>query len=99
MLEVRVSDSGEGIPESDLEKVFTKFYQSSQNPGSKPHGTGLGLAIVHHIIEAHGGRIWVESTLGKGSTFVFVLPAKYGGEEFACTEPKESTSRIERQEI
>jgi signal transduction histidine kinase len=99
LLEVRVSDSGEGIPESDLEKVFTKFYQSSQNPGSKPHGTGLGLAIVHHIIEAHGGRIWVESIVGKGSTFVFVLPAKYGGEEFACTEQTESTSRIGQQEI
>ncbi len=92
LLEVRVSDNGEGIPESDLEKVFTKFYQSFLNPGTKQHGTGLGLAIARHVIEAHGGRIWAESTVGQGSTFVFVLPTAYRGEEFACTEQTESTS-------
>jgi signal transduction histidine kinase len=76
---VRVSDTGEGIPESDLEQVFTRFYQSFQNPGKKLQGTGLGLAIARHIIQAHKGRIWVESRIGQGSTFVFVLPTVPGG--------------------
>jgi two-component system sensor histidine kinase GlrK len=74
LLEVRVSDTGEGIPESDLGRVFTRFYQSFQNHGNKHQGTGLGLAIASHIIQAHKGKIWVESRVGQGSTFVFVLP-------------------------
>ncbi|HBZ55895.1 MAG TPA: hypothetical protein DEO88_10860 [Syntrophobacteraceae bacterium] len=98
LLEVRVSDNGEGIPESDLDKVFTKFYQSYLNPATNHHGTGLGLAIARHIVEAHGGRIWAESAVGKGSTFVFVLPTAYRGEEFACTEQTESTSRVKQRE-
>jgi two-component system, NtrC family, sensor histidine kinase GlrK len=81
LLEVRVSDTGEGIPESDLEKVFTRFYQSLQNPGKKLQGTGLGLAIARYIIQAHKGRIWVESRVGQGSTFIFVLPTVARGEK------------------
>jgi two-component system sensor histidine kinase GlrK len=86
LLEVRVSDTGEGIPESDLEKVFTRFYQSFQNPGKKLQGTGLGLAIARHIIQAHKGRIWVESRMGQGSTFVFVLPTIPGGNKQLCLD-------------
>jgi two-component system, NtrC family, sensor histidine kinase GlrK len=98
-LEVRVSDDGEGIPESDLEQVFTKFYQSLTNPGNNKHGTGLGLAIARHVIEAHGGRIWAESIVGEGSTFAFVLPTAYGGEKFACAEQVESISRVTQRQI
>jgi two-component system sensor histidine kinase GlrK len=70
-VEVSVSDSGPGIPAESLSTIFEKFQQVL--PAAK--GTGLGLAIVKHIITSHGGRVWAESQMGKGSTFVFVLPA------------------------
>ncbi len=81
-IEVRVRDNGQGIPETDLEKVFTKFYQSHQDRGQKRRGTGLGLAIARHIVLAHKGNIWVESEPGKGSIFAFTLPVRSeaGGE-------------------
>ena len=73
-VEVSISDSGPGIPEDDLEKVFQRFYQGAGNAGKKFKGTGLGLAIARHIVEAHQGAIWAESRAGQGSTFVFTLP-------------------------
>jgi two-component system sensor histidine kinase GlrK len=73
-VEVRVSDTGPGIPEDDLQKVFQRFYQGSGNTGKKHQGTGLGLTIARHIIEAHNGRIWVQSVVGQGSNFIFILP-------------------------
>jgi signal transduction histidine kinase len=66
-VEVSVSDSGPGIPSEELHSIFDKF----QSPKM---GTGLGLAIVKNIIQSHGGKIWAESTPGKGSTFIFSLP-------------------------
>jgi two-component system sensor histidine kinase GlrK len=75
-LEVRVADTGEGIAEQELEKVFTRFYRSLGNPAGKQQGTGLGLAIARHIIEAHQGRIWAQSRIGQGSTFIFTLPVR-----------------------
>lgn len=80
-VEVRVSDTGVGIQEEDTERIFDKFYQSSQPQGESRQGTGLGLAIARHIVLAHGGRIWVESQVGKGSTFMFTLPVTRAGEE------------------
>ena len=74
VVEVRVSDTGEGIPAQDLENVFDRFYQSVHSGGKRKQGTGLGLAIARHIIEAHNGRIWAESELGRGSTFAFTIP-------------------------
>jgi PAS domain S-box-containing protein len=73
-LEISVTDQGIGIPAEDLERVFDRMYRIEQRltPGVK--GTGLGLAICKGLVEAHGGRIWVESELGKGSTFCFTLP-------------------------
>lgn len=73
-VEIRVSDDGEGIPETDLEKVFTKFFQSPKTRPQRYRGTGLGLAIAHHVVQAHRGSIWVESHVGRGSTFVFTIP-------------------------
>jgi two-component system sensor histidine kinase GlrK len=73
-VEVRVSDTGAGIPAEEVERIFDKFYQSPYHRRERQRGTGLGLAIARHIVEAHGGRIWVESQLGKGSTFVVALP-------------------------
>jgi len=77
---VGVQDFGIGIPESDLERVFDRFYQShggGSSTGSYP-GLGLGLYISAQIVKRHGGRIWVESEQGKGSTFYFELPAGNG---------------------
>jgi two-component system sensor histidine kinase KdpD len=77
-LEVRVSDQGIGIPAHELHAIFDKFYrvQHVRLPWASrpPIGTGLGLAISAGVIRAHGGRIWAESQLGKGATFIFTLP-------------------------
>jgi two-component system sensor histidine kinase GlrK len=72
---VSVSDSGGGIPEESLSTIFDKYEQVFNEGSNKIKGTGLGLSIVKHVIDAHGGKIWVESTLGQGSVFTFVLPA------------------------
>jgi signal transduction histidine kinase len=66
-----VSDTGVGIPEDQCEKVFDEFYQVDRR---RYGGTGLGLTIVKGIIEEHGGRIWVDSEVGRGSTFYFTVP-------------------------
>ncbi len=68
-----ISDHGPGIPESDLERIFERFYKADQ--ARTGGGTGLGLSIAKHLIEAHQGKIWAESTLNQGSTFYFSLPA------------------------
>jgi signal transduction histidine kinase/CheY-like chemotaxis protein len=73
---VSVTDSGIGIAPADHQKVFEKFKQVGDTLTDKPHGTGLGLPICKEIVEHHGGRIWVESELGKGSTFAFAIPAQ-----------------------
>ncbi len=75
---VSVTDSGIGIALSDQPKVFEKFKQVGDTLTDKPKGTGLGLPICKEIVEFHGGRIWVESESGKGSTFSFTLPLKAG---------------------
>jgi signal transduction histidine kinase len=73
-----VSDRGIGIPEDQRERVFDRFYRVDNSAARKAKGTGLGLFIVRAIIEAHGGRIWVDSTPGQGSTFHVVLPRGRG---------------------
>lgn len=70
---VSVQDTGIGIPPADLPHVFDKFYRVEDPQVRDQDGTGLGLAIVKSIVEEHGGRVWAESTLGKGSTFYFTL--------------------------
>ena len=75
MIEVSVADTGAGIPKELLTMVFDKFQQVNFPGAEKFAGTGLGLAIVKHVIQKHGGTVWVESVLGKGSIFSFALPA------------------------
>ena len=70
---LRVSDTGPGIPPADQPYLFDKFFRASNVPENVP-GTGLGLSIVKSIVDNHGGRIWVDSTLGAGTTFTVVLP-------------------------
>jgi signal transduction histidine kinase len=75
-LVVSVSDTGPGISETDREKIFEEFRQAENSATQKKGGTGLGLAIAKRIVELHGGRISVESEVGKGSKFTFTLPLK-----------------------
>jgi len=72
----RVSDTGIGIPEGELENIFTEFQQLDTAITREYSGTGLGLNITKKFVEMHGGRIWAESELGKGSTFFFTIPLR-----------------------
>lgn len=73
---VRVADTGFGIPKDKIDRMFTKFFQVEETKEmARRKGTGLGLTICRQVVEAHGGRIWVESEWGKGSVFSFTLPA------------------------
>ncbi|HEV8311729.1 MAG TPA: GAF domain-containing protein [Burkholderiaceae bacterium] len=74
MLEVAVSDTGIGIAKADFEAVFEEFRQVGRDYTTKHEGTGLGLALTRRFVELHGGRIHVDSELGKGSTFTFTIP-------------------------
>ncbi|MBI3797792.1 MAG: HAMP domain-containing histidine kinase, partial [Deltaproteobacteria bacterium] len=80
-VEVRVADSGIGIPEEDLEKIFERFYQSPSHNGEHARGTGLGLAIARHVVEAHGGKIWAENRSDKGAIVIFTLPIERNHQE------------------
>jgi two-component system phosphate regulon sensor histidine kinase PhoR len=74
-VEISVSDNGPGIPKHEQRYIFEKFYRAVDPARPNVDGTGLGLAMVHHIVAAHGGRITVDSEVGKGATFRIALPA------------------------
>ena len=69
-----VADTGVGIAPEDQARVFEQFGQAGDTLTDTPRGTGLGLPICREIVEHHGGRLWVESEVGRGSTFSFTLP-------------------------
>ena len=77
---VRVSDTGIGIPPEAMPYLFSRFYQVDGSATRRAVGAGLGLYISKQLVEAHGGRIWVESELGRGSTFSFTLPLRSSGD-------------------
>jgi signal transduction histidine kinase len=80
-VEVRVRDTGAGIAAEDRPYVFERFYRADKSRARATGGAGLGLAIARQLVEAHGGRIWVESTGGEGSTFTFALPTSINSQE------------------
>jgi two-component system, OmpR family, sensor histidine kinase VicK len=73
-IQFQVQDEGQGIPVDQLECIFDRFHQVDSSDSRKKGGTGLGLTICRKIIEQHGGKIWAESVLGKGSCLIFTLP-------------------------
>lgn len=73
-IEVWVRDDGPGIPEDSKERIFERFYRVDRARSRDTGGTGLGLSIVKHIVQAHGGEVWVKSEIGEGSTFFLTLP-------------------------
>jgi two-component system phosphate regulon sensor histidine kinase PhoR len=69
-----VADTGIGIPQAEQERIFERFYRVDAARSREAGGTGLGLSIARHIVEAHDGRLWVESAVGEGSHFHFSIP-------------------------
>jgi len=86
-VKVSVRDDGIGIPPRDLSKVFDRFFQVEEHLTRKHGGMGLGLAVAKSMIELHGGRIWVESEVDKGSMFTFLLPVEGGLESAKSASP------------
>jgi len=82
-LSIEIADHGVGIPRSEQEKIFEKFYRVGNGLVHDVKGSGLGLSLVKHIIEAHKGTISVESDVGKGSRFIILLPLAPGDEQSA----------------
>jgi signal transduction histidine kinase len=74
-VQVEVGDTGIGISPEHHDLVFREFAQVDPSPSRRHHGTGLGLTIARRLVELNGGRIWLDSRLGEGSRFFFVLPA------------------------
>jgi signal transduction histidine kinase len=81
VVEVAVADTGPGIAPEDQELIFEEFQQAPVASGGHVEGTGLGLPLSRKLVEIHGGRLWVESAVGAGSTFRFTMPADGSGRD------------------
>jgi two-component system phosphate regulon sensor histidine kinase PhoR len=80
-VELYAADEGPGIPTEDLPRIFERFYRVDKARSREVGGSGLGLSIVRHLTEAQGGQVWVESEIGKGSTFFLSMPGAGTDEE------------------
>jgi signal transduction histidine kinase len=95
-----ITDSGLGIPEENQPHLFEKFYRADRKDIAGIQGTGLGLYISKKIVELMGGQMWVESTVGKGTTFYFTVPIQQPGDHATTIEPQpvqQSTSQLTRR--
>jgi signal transduction histidine kinase len=89
-VQISVADTGPGIPAAEATHIFEKFYQIAPEGRQKTTGTGLGLAIAKSLVEMQRGQLWVESEVGRGSTFSFTLPVQqevFEGEAEIITAP------------
>jgi signal transduction histidine kinase len=91
-LQFEVSDQGRGIPFNQQASIFERFQQVDVSDARREGGTGLGLAICRSIIQQHGGRIWVNSEVGKGSTFFFTIPLAKRENPGTFANPEESAA-------
>jgi signal transduction histidine kinase len=93
---IEVEDTGIGIAQEDLSKIFERFQQVDGSNARRQEGTGLGLAITRHLVQMHGGTIKVKSELGKGATFTVRLPAASNGKDVAPEAPKETAAEASK---
>jgi PAS domain S-box-containing protein len=93
-IRVDVSDTGIGIAPEDLGRIFERFYRADDPLVQEAAGTGLGLSIARMFIEMHGGRVWVESEEGRGSTFTFILPVQTYGDATDAEERRRPPKRL-----
>ena len=96
-VKVWVEDQGLGIPTEAVPNLFSKFFRVDNQDTRQIGGTGLGLALVKEIIEDHGGRVWVESVVGKGSTFFFTLPVSEASRAISAQHPNSEISLVKTQ--
>ena len=74
LVQIDITDTGIGIPQNDIPRIFERFYRVEKSRSRDLGGTGLGLSIVKHIVESHHGEVWVSSNVGQGSTFSVTIP-------------------------
>jgi signal transduction histidine kinase len=98
-LRVSVRDTGVGIPEDKRDVIFERFAQGDKQFTRRCEGSGIGLSLVKSIVELHGGRIWVNSTVGKGSDFVFELPFQVIEEDKSAVKNLEPTHEERIQKV
>jgi hypothetical protein len=98
-VQVTVRDNGQGIPPEEQQSIFERFVRAQSSKENRVEGTGLGLSIVKAIIEKHGGRIWLESVVGEGSSFVFVLPRRQPKIEHVTQEATRETVEPEEKTL
>jgi signal transduction histidine kinase len=92
-IQIAVCDEGIGIARDQLDRIFERFYQIDSSLKRRFEGTGLGLTIAKRIVEAHGGRIWVKSRLGKGSVFLFDIPKSTGDKVRESTKADDENAK------
>lgn len=97
MAQIKIQDTGYGIPSSDLPRIFDRFYRVRNHVHDQIEGNGLGLAIVKSIAEGHGGDVTVESEAGRGSCFTFMLPFLESSEPASFRNPSNNTHQIKKE--